>query len=121
MTSSRKSPDLKIDIVIGANLRRIRRAKNLSQEELAQEIGVSFQQIQKYEQGKSRICCSTAYTLSKLLKVSLTQFFKDIPDNHRLNKKPERTVKTKIRSLRRSSGSQEALHLARKKKAVNQG
>jgi transcriptional regulator with XRE-family HTH domain len=47
-----------IDIAVGARLREIRKARGFSQEKLADALGVSFQQVQKYERGTNRISAS---------------------------------------------------------------
>ena len=67
--------NLAIDVVIGYNLRRLRQLRNLSQENLAEKLGVTFQQIQKYENGKNRVALSTAYKISIILECSVVDFF----------------------------------------------
>jgi transcriptional regulator with XRE-family HTH domain len=47
-----------VDVQIGQNIRNIRRQWNMSQGELGDKIGVSFQQVQKYEKGANRVSCS---------------------------------------------------------------
>ncbi len=64
-----------IDIVIGQNIRKIREDNGLSQCDLADMIGVTYQQIQKYENAQNRIAASRLYILSKVLKVPLTDFY----------------------------------------------
>jgi transcriptional regulator with XRE-family HTH domain len=51
---------------------------NLSQESLSFDLGVSFQQIQKYEAGENRISASKIYELSKILKISPYFFFEGL-------------------------------------------
>jgi len=55
----------------GRNLRKYREKSGMSQEKLAAEIGLSFQQIQKYEQYKNRISLPRAVTLCKVLGINV--------------------------------------------------
>ena len=67
-----------IDQSIGERLKEIRKQKRLTQEDLAVQLGVSFQQIQKYENGKNRISFSRLYELSNFLNVSLDSFVQGV-------------------------------------------
>jgi transcriptional regulator with XRE-family HTH domain len=60
-----------IDLAIGARLRTRRRQLGLSQSDLAEQLGVSFQQVQKYERGANRIAASTLLAAAQALKVSV--------------------------------------------------
>lgn len=62
------------DVEIGAKLREIRKISGTTQEVLAKQIGVSFQQVQKYERGKNRLSLSKAVEIAKILKVSVLAF-----------------------------------------------
>jgi transcriptional regulator with XRE-family HTH domain len=57
------------DVAIGARLRVARLAANLSQIKLSEQIGVSFQQIQKYEKGTNRLSGGTVMAVCKALKL----------------------------------------------------
>ena len=63
------------DAVIGGNIRNLRRLRGLSQEALGSAIGVQFQQIQKYEQGRARIPASAALRMAEALSVTLDKLF----------------------------------------------
>ncbi|AEO50143.1 XRE family transcriptional regulator [Rhodospirillum rubrum F11] len=52
----------------------------MSQEQLANAVGVTFQQIQKYERGSNRVSASRLYDISKVLGVPVAFFFEDIGD-----------------------------------------
>ena len=65
-----------IDAVVGGNLARIRKTKGLSQSAIAEALGISFQQVQKYEKGSNRVSASVLYHLSQALSVSMDDFFK---------------------------------------------
>lgn len=61
------------DRAIGARIRVYRRSAKVSQTELGQHLGVTFQQVQKYENGKNRISAGKVASIAKLLKVSPQQ------------------------------------------------
>ena len=67
-----------IDKKVGANLRSIRLMRKLTQEELGTDCGLSFQQIQKYENASNRIGASRLHQLSIVLDVPLQAFFDGI-------------------------------------------
>jgi len=71
------SSNFKTDInsFIGKQIRSLRRKLNLSQSELGDKIGLSFQQIQKYEKGVNKISASTLYMISVKLNTPITYFF----------------------------------------------
>src|ERR687893_2307255 len=68
-----------IDIRVGARLRLRRNMLGLSQERLGEAIRLTFQQVQKYERGANRIGASRLYELSRVLDVSVSFFFDDMP------------------------------------------
>jgi len=68
-----------VDIHVGARVREQRKAKGLSQGELGDSLGLTFQQIQKYERGANRIGASRLYQLSCILGVPVTYFFDAMP------------------------------------------
>jgi transcriptional regulator with XRE-family HTH domain len=59
------------DLAIGARIRARRRELGLSQADLARHIGVSFQQVQKYERGANRVAGSTLMTIANALKTTV--------------------------------------------------
>jgi transcriptional regulator with XRE-family HTH domain len=65
-----------IDIRIGQNLRRFRQNAGMSQTEIGRRIGVSFQQIQKYERGTNRVSASTLWECGEALGMPVQAFFK---------------------------------------------
>lgn len=68
----------KYDIRIGQNLKNLRIESGLSQADLGDRIGVSFQQIQKYEKGSNRIAGGTIVTLSEALNAPIHSFFEGV-------------------------------------------
>ena len=67
-----------VDIKLGERLRVMRQNIGLSQSDLGAAIGVSFQQIQKYEAGKNRVAVSTLVALADHLGISPARFLKGI-------------------------------------------
>lgn len=68
-----------IDIHVGQKLRLRRTLLGLSQEKLGEAVGITFQQLQKYERGANRISASRLFNLSQVLGVPVTYFFEDLP------------------------------------------
>ncbi|HSK39306.1 MAG TPA: helix-turn-helix transcriptional regulator [Arenibaculum sp.] len=68
-----------IDIHVGARLRLRRTLLGLSQEKLGEAVGITFQQLQKYERGANRISASRLYHLAQVLDVPVGFFFEDMP------------------------------------------
>ena len=68
-----------IDAYIGARMRERRLALEMSQDQLGRELGVSFQQIQKYESGKNRVSAARLFEICKVLNVSLASMFEHDP------------------------------------------
>lgn len=75
MQAKTKEKADQLDKLIGANLRRIRLLKELSQERLGEFAGVTFQQIQKYEKGINRISGSKLHRLAIILKCGILDFY----------------------------------------------
>ena len=61
-----------IEALIGAKIREVRLRREITQEGLAEKLGLTFQQIQKYEGGKNRVAASTLMTMAEALDVPLT-------------------------------------------------
>jgi transcriptional regulator with XRE-family HTH domain len=62
-----------VDKIIGQRMRSFRLAKHMSQKEIGKHLGVTFQQIQKYENGKNRLSGSRLVTVAKALGTSVEQ------------------------------------------------
>lgn len=70
-----------VDVHVGGRVRLRRTLLGISQEKLGDAVGLTFQQIQKYERGANRIGASRIYELSRILDVTVSFFFDDIPSN----------------------------------------
>jgi transcriptional regulator with XRE-family HTH domain len=68
-----------VDKHFGKVLREARKAKKLTQTTLAEQAGISFQQIQKYEAGSNRISPARLIKLSNILEVGILKFYQDAP------------------------------------------
>lgn len=69
-----------IDIHVGLQVRLRRKELKISQEKLAETIGLTFQQVQKYERGTNRISASKLYEIARTLRVSIAWFFEGLSD-----------------------------------------
>ena len=69
-----------VDIVVGKRVRLRRVAIKMSQQELAKALGITFQQVQKYEKGANRIGASRLQQISHSLQVPVSFFFEGAPD-----------------------------------------
>ncbi len=67
-----------VDVHVGGRVRLRRVFLGYSQEKLANALGLTFQQIQKYERGANRISASKLYELSRILNVPVTYFFEGV-------------------------------------------
>lgn len=76
--NARSTPD-PIDVHVGSRVRARRNALGLSQTALANQVGLTFQQIQKYEKGANRVGASRLYQFSLILGVDIDYFFEEIP------------------------------------------
>jgi len=67
-----------IDEIVGRNIRIYRLAKGLSQTNLGNKLGITFQQIQKYEKGTNRVGSGRLYQIGIVLNVSVMSFFEGV-------------------------------------------
>ncbi len=67
-----------VDIHVGRKLKQARTLRRMSQTDVARQLKLSFQQIQKYEIGSNRIAASRLYELSRILQVPTSYFFEGL-------------------------------------------
>ena len=67
-----------VDVHVGNRIRLRRISETMSQKELGRKLGVTFQQIQKYEKGINRIGAGRLFRIARALKVPVAYFFEDI-------------------------------------------
>ncbi len=76
-TESRPSP---VDVHVGARIRLRRTLMGMSQERLGDALGLTFQQVQKYERGVNRVGASRLFDLSRILDVPISFFYDNMAD-----------------------------------------
>jgi len=64
-----------VDIHVGKIIRQIRRDAGMTQQHLAEQVGVKFQQIQKYETGANRVSASRLWEIARVLDTPVHEFF----------------------------------------------
>lgn len=69
-----------VDRHVGFRIRDLRKRLRISQERLAEELGLTFQQVQKYEKGANRVSASKLYEIARALKTSVSYFFEGLAD-----------------------------------------
>ena len=88
-----------IDVHVGDRIRRRRRALGVSQDRLADQLGLTFQQVQKYERGANRVSASKLYQIASALQASIAFFFEGLPDPARVGGVAEDGAATFIHEL----------------------
>lgn len=78
MRESKKKPN-PIDVHVGGRIRLRRNMLGLSQEKLGEHLGITFQQIQKYEKGTNRVGASRLQAIASILETPVAYFFEDAP------------------------------------------
>jgi transcriptional regulator with XRE-family HTH domain len=72
-----------VDLHVGARVRMRRKLLGVSQEKLADALGLTFQQVQKYERGANRISASKLFEIARFLDVAPSYFFEGLPTEGR--------------------------------------
>ena len=85
-----------VDLHVGGRIRMRRRILGVSQEKLADALGLTFQQVQKYERGANRVSASKLYEIARTLQAPITYFFEGLADP--------------ISSSAEDAGSEQAMH-----------
>ena len=73
---AKKQPD-SLDIKVGSKVRALRLERQMSQEKLGDALGLTFQQVQKYEKGTNRISAGRLQRIAAILEVPVSVFFAD--------------------------------------------
>jgi len=69
-----------VDMHVGARIRALRKQLGISQQHLAEQLGLTFQQVQKYERGTNRVSASKLYETAGILRVPVSYFFEGLDD-----------------------------------------
>ena len=78
---TRRGPEA-VDVHVGGRVRQRRTMLGMSQEKLGEALGLTFQQVQKYERGANRIGASRLHHISEVLDVPINYFFEDISPSY---------------------------------------
>ena len=78
MVESKKKPN-PIDVHVGGRIRLRRNMAGMSQEKLGEHLGITFQQVQKYEKGANRVGASRLQAISSILEGPIAYFFDGAP------------------------------------------
>ena len=79
MTESNKKKPNPTDIHVGGRIRLRRNMLGMSQEKLGESLGITFQQIQKYEKGTNRVGASRLQAIANILGIPVAFLFEDLP------------------------------------------
>lgn len=101
-----------VDIHVGARLRLRRKAMGLSQTQLADSVGITFQQLQKYERGANRVSASKLYGMAVTLQTSVAWFFDGLTLDLRHATADELTDERRTKAMQHFMMSSEGLELA---------
>ena len=90
-----------VDLHVAHRLKAKRILENMSQERLARALGISYQQLQRYEAGKGRLTCSLVYRAAKALNVPVTYFFEQMPEGPSAvsDRQPDKATLSAVRNL----------------------
>ena len=69
-----------VDAHVGERVRMRRKLLGVSQDQLADSLGLTFQQVQKYERGANRISASKLFRIAEILNIDVAYFFDGLPD-----------------------------------------
>lgn len=119
------------DVQVGANIRRLRSLRAMSQTDLAEHLGITFQQIQKYEKGTNRVSASRLVKMASVFGVRIEVLFSGIGANEdgaadvlpAMSREalavatdfeaiPDSAVRQSVRGLVKSLGRQQVAHAA---------
>ena len=88
MSDKKKTPN-PIDIHVGSRIRLRRTMLGMSQEKLGESLGITFQQVQKYEKGTNRVGASRLQNISAILSAPISFFFEDAPGRRQDGEAPD--------------------------------
>ncbi|MCX7345395.1 MAG: helix-turn-helix transcriptional regulator [Alphaproteobacteria bacterium] len=101
---TRRDPNF-VDVHVGSRIRMRRQFVGMSQEKLGELLGITFQQVQKYEKGSNRISASRLYYTAKILGVPVQFFFEELPGSEERTSQDEtREQDTVLSSLMNAEG-----------------
>jgi transcriptional regulator with XRE-family HTH domain len=78
-----------VDIHVGKRIRHRRWMVGTTQQQLAEKVGIKFQQIQKYETGMNRVSASRLWDIAEALEVPVAHFFEGLGDDAKVEPAPD--------------------------------
>ena len=99
-----------VDVFVGQRLRELRMLAGLSQSDVASALGLTFQQLQKYERGFNRVSASRLFKLAQFFRVPVSVFFEGLEER---NAAAEGATEGQTEETEGTLRSREALMLAR--------
>ena len=100
-----------VDVFVGQRLRELRMLAGLSQSDVASALGLTFQQLQKYERGFNRVSASRLFKLAQFFRVPVSVFFEGLEERHAVQEGAAAGAQTE--ETEGTLRSREALMLAR--------
>jgi transcriptional regulator with XRE-family HTH domain len=94
-----------VDVIVGENLRTIRKAQNLTLAELSGQLGISHQQLQKYEVGTNRISAGMLHQIAEMLNTPMAELFIGAEDIEEVASEVEAVRAQCIRLLRNTDSA----------------
>ena len=96
-----------VDVHVGARIRMRRRFLGLTQQTLAESLGLTFQQVQKYERGANRVSASKLYDIARALQAPVPYFFEGLADTGSEEADAARGAERSIREFLMTAEGQE--------------
>lgn len=100
----KKSPHA-VDVHVGARIRQQRTLLGMSMEKLAEKLGLTYQQVAKYELGQNRVSASRMWQFAQALGVPVASFFEGLQESGKAKKGDEPEVKRELLEFARRYGS----------------
>ena len=95
----------KIDQLVGEKIRELRTAQNFTLSELGQELGISHQQLQKYETGTNRLSAGMLANVARVLRVPIAELFQDAESGAPDKRDPVNEARARCHTLIDRTGS----------------
>ena len=109
-----------VDIHVGSRIRMRRRVMGLSQDDLASQLGLTFQQVQKYERGTNRVSASKLFGIAAVLQAPVSYFFDGLAEPESVGASSARDDATE-NAIRSFLNTTEGLELARRFPLIPKG
>jgi len=94
-----------VDVHVGARIRQQRTLQGMSQTDLGAAVGITFQQVQKYENGSNRVSASRMWQFAQALGVPVASFFEGLQESGKAKKGDEPEVKRELLEFARRYGA----------------